>query len=734
MKHLIGLTTLLLTATPPVWANGGAANAAPHYTIAQIFARPGLTGYAPEQVQWSPNGRYLAYLLRHGPRGRANLYVVDVARGSRSLLLSSRQLAGAAAPAWTIKNQIKRERITRYGVKSYRWSPEGDAIVFLSHDQVYLYSLASRRITQITRQPGAKRNPRLSPNERWVAYLTHGMLHYVAVSGGPIHRVAARRRNVLNGELDWVYREELNLRSAYAWSPDSRYVAFLQFDERPVHTFPIVNYLDGQPHVYEQKYPAAGTPNPIVRLGVRNVATGKTVWMNMAGTPDTYLVRFGWLAKADRVYGEVLNRAQTRLQLLTADPRTGAARTLLTQSDPDWVDVHGGPYYLNDGRFIWGNEQDGWYHLYLYAADGRLIRRLTAGAYNVLALDGVQQKRGELFFSRYTHGPLNTQLYRVSLHGGQAVPVTKRPGTHAIEMAPNAMAYVDTYSNAVTPPSVTLVNLTNAHRTVIQRAARLPYRFRKPRFLSIPAADGQTRLYARLTLPPHFDPHRKYPVIMYQYGGPDVPPTARDAWRGAFFLFDQLLARRGFVLFATDNRAATYFSHRAQAQVKFHLGTLALADQLAAVKWLEHQPWVNPRRIGIWGWSFGGYMTTYALTHAPGVWRAGIAVAPVTRWQDYDSIYTERYMGTPAQNPQGYAESSSVAAAGHLADPLLLVAGTGDDNVHWQNTLQFIQALINADKPYRLLVYPNKTHGISGPAARTHLFSAMERFWQRELQ
>lgn len=734
MKHLIGLTALLLIAPAPVWAGGSAGMGPARYSIARIFARPGPTGYHPEQVQWSPNGRYLTYLLRHRPSGRANLYLVNVTRGTRSLLLSSRKLAGAAAPAWTIKNQIKRERITRYGVKSYRWSPKGDAIVFLSHDQVYLYTLASHRITQITHETGAKRDPRLSPNERWVSYVTHGMLRYAAVGGGAVHRVAERRKNVLDGELDWVYTEELNLRSAYAWSPNSRYIAFLQFDQRPVHRFPIVNYLDGRPRIYEQRYPSAGTPNPIVRLGVRNVLTGKTIWMDLAGTTDTYLARFGWLPKGTRLYGEVLNRPQTRLRLRIANPSTGRARTLLTQSDPDWVDVHAGPHYLDDGRFVWGSEQDGWYHLYLYSGDGRLIRRLTSGDYNVLALDGVQDKRGDLYFSRYTHGPLNTQLYRVSLNGGQPIAVTTRPGTHAIDMAPNALAYVDTYSNAVTPPSVTLVNLQNARRTLIQRAARLPYRFDKPRFLTIPAADGHTRLYARLTLPSHFNPHERYPVIMYQYGGPDVPPTARDVWRGAFFLFNQRLAKKGFVLFATDNRAATYFSHRAQAKVKFHLGAVALADQLAAVKWLKQQRWVNPKRIGIWGWSFGGYMTAYALTHAPGVWRAGIAVAPVTRWQDYDSIYTERYMGTPQQNPSGYAESSDVAAAGNLADPLLLVAGTGDDNVHWQNTLQFIQALIRANRPYQLLVYPNKTHGISGPTARTHLFTAMERFWQRHLQ
>ncbi|MGB9429311.1 MAG: DPP IV N-terminal domain-containing protein, partial [Gammaproteobacteria bacterium] len=703
------------------------------YTIAQIFAEPGLTGYRPEQVVWSPDGRHLTYLLRHSGNSQADLYTVDTETGKTSLLLTGAQLSGAAAPPSSIKNQLEQERVTRYGVDSYSWSPKGDAIFYLSNDQVYLYNLGSHQTIQITHEPGAKRNPQLSPDEQSVSYVSNGDVHYVSVHGGAVHSVAPHQDGVLNGELNWVYTEELDLRSAYTWSPDSRYIAFLQSDERPVHEFPLVNYVDQQPSVYEQKYPTAGAPNPVVRLGVRDVQSGKTAWMAMGGTPNTYLARFGWLPKGDHVYGEVLNRDQTTLQLLTADPVSGQAQILVTQTDPDWIDVRDAPHFLKSGGFIWSSLQDGWHHLYLYSDDGRLARKLTAGDYNVLALAGVGEKRGELYFTRYTHGPLNTELYRVSLRGGEPHAVTTEPGTHDINMDPQANHYLDTYSNALTPPSSTLVNVANNRRTVIQAAAKLPYRFEKPRFFTILAADGKTPIYARLTLPPDFDATKKYPVIMYQYGGPDVPPVVRNAWGGTNFLFDQLLAQQGFILFATDNRAATYFSHRDQALIKDHLGKLALADQLAAVNWLKSQPYVDASRIGIWGWSYGGYMTAYALTHAPGVWRAGIAVAPVTQWQDYDSIYTERYMGTPQENPQGYAESSSVAAAKNLADPLLLVAGTGDDNVHWQNTMQFIQALIDAGKPYQLLIYPNKTHGISGPAARTHLFTAMQTFWQSVL-
>lgn len=736
MKNISRLVGPVLLSCGVILSATAAVEPAPpaSYSIARIFAKPGLTGYHPEEVEWSPDGRYVTYFLRHGDSGLADLHILDTRTDRNSVLLTAEQLGSAAEPPSDIKNQRVQERITRYHVASYRWSPKSDAIFFLSNDQVYLYDLSSHKITQITHEPGAKRNPQLSPDQRWVSYLTDGDLHYTPVSGGKVYSVMPHVSGVLNGQLNWVYREELELRSGYRWSPDSRYIAFLQSDQRPVYSFPLINYLAQQPSVYEQKYPDAGTPNPLVRLGVCDVQSGKTLWMAMAGTADTYLVRFGWLPRRARVYGEVLNRAQTHLQLLTADPESGEARVVVSQTDPDWVDVRAAPHFLKSGGFIWNSQQDGWHHLYLFSDDGRVARKLTFGDYNVLKLEGVDEQRGELYFTRYTHGPLNTELYRVSLRGGEPRAVTHGPGTHVINMSPDAGHYLDTYSNVMTPPSVTLVNSGSGRRVVIQPAAKLPYHFEKPRFFTIRAADGRTPIYARMTLPPAFDPGKKYPVIMYQYGGPDVPPTVRDVWGGAGFLFDQLLVKQGFILFATDNRAATYFSHRDQALVKFHLGKLALADQLAAVNWLKSRSYVDPARIGIWGWSYGGYMTTYTLTHAPGVWRAGIAVAPVTRWQDYDSIYTERYMGTPQENPEGYKESSSVAAAANLADSLLLVAGTGDDNVHWQNTLQFIQALIEAGKPYQLLIYPNKTHGISGPAARTHLFTAMQDFWQQQLK
>jgi dipeptidyl-peptidase 4 len=728
MKNLLVIACLCL----PLAAQATPGN--PPFSIAQIFAEPGLTGYQPEQIEWSPDGHHLTYLLRHAPDGQADLHIVNAQTGDDHVLLTSAQLAGAAAPASAIKNERERDRITRYHVESYHWAPHSDALIFLSDDQVYLYPLAGGAPRQLTHSAGEKRDPKLSPDERWVSYLSDGDLYYVSVEGGPVHSIVAHAAGILNGELDWVYTEELELRTGYTWSPDSRYIAFMQFDEHPVIDFPLVNYTQQQPDVYPQKYPQAGAPNPIVRLGVYGVKDKQTAWMKLAGTPDTYLARFGWLPDSDHLYAEVLDRTQTHLALMSADPRNGAAQTLVALSDPDWIDVRSEPHFLKSGGFIWSTPEDGWQHLYLYSDRGHQVRWLTSGDYNVLKLTGVDEASGQVYFIRYTQGPLNTELYRVSLRSGEPVAVTHASGSHDINMGPKALRYLDTWSDISTPPSFSLTDLRTGKRHVLGKSAKLDFPLLKTRFTTITAGNGKTSLYARITLPPDFDASKKYPVIMYQYGGPDVPPTVRDAWGGNRALFEQLLARDGFVIFATDNRAATCFSHRDQALVKHHLGELALQDQLAALKWLKAQAYVDPDRVGIWGWSYGGYMTTYALTRAPGMWRAGIAVAPVTRWEDYDSIYTERYMGTPQENPQGYVDSSSVTSAKNLRDPLLLVAGTGDNNVHWQNTMQFVQALIEAGKPYQLLIYPNKLHGISGPKASTHLYTAMEQFWLAQLK
>lgn len=714
------------------------ASARDFYSVAAIFSSSGATGHLPYDYSWSPDSSKLTFLLRKPGHTLADLYAMDVKTGKRSVLMAGQLLGAAAAPIASIKDERKKERITRYGVSRYHWSPQGDAIVYLRDQQVWVYTPSSGKARQITHEKGAKRNPRLSPDERWVSYVIDGQLHYMRLGGTTVYDVAEPEPGVINGGVDWVYREEFGVRSGYVWSPDSQYIAFMQFDERPVAAFPLVDYTRQPPVVRAQKYPRPGEPNPIVRLGIHDIGKHATRWQRrVAGTRDSYLTRIGWqTGKRHRAYAVVLNREQTTLNLITVDPKTHRVRLLLNEINPYWVNVDARPRFLKRGRFVLATFTDGWKHLYLFDGDGNRIRNLTPGAFNVQFFAGMGGEGDAVYFTAATGGgPLNTGLYRVPLSGGAPVAVTTGAGTHRVYLNPRGDYYLDHFSTATSPPSATLrATADNAAVKEVAPAPKFKYKLLEPSFFTIKAADATTPLYARMLKPPHFDPHKSYPVVMYQYGGPHHFSVARNAWGGKKALFNQLLARRGFIVFAVDNRAAGYFNHQGQAQVKFKFGQLELADQRAAAQWLQSQPYVDSKRIGIWGWSYGGYMTLYELTHAPTVWAAGIAVAPVTRWQDYDSVYTERYMGTPKENRSGYASSSVVTAAGRLDAPVLIAVGTADNNVHWKNTLQFIQALVRHNKPYRLLLYPGKMHAISGVDARTHLYSAMLRFWQQHLQ
>lgn len=703
------------------------------YTIRQIFAHPGLTGHSPRLVKWSRDGKHLTYLLGHDGNHWQNLYVVDAATGKHHVLVKHAALAPSA-----ITNAHAREVVARYHIGSYGWLPSGKGIYLLRDDRLRIYPLGAKSPHAVGPSLKGAMQPSIAPGGKHMAWVSHHSLFYAPLDATRGMAVAAPQHGVYTGETDWVYREELDLSDGYAWSrPDGHYLAFLQLDERKVDRFPLVNNLETPPRLDLQYYPHPGRPNPVVRIGIRNVAKGHTLWPKIPVPRGGYIARFGWLPDSTTAYAEVLNRPQTVATLYEIDAASGRVRRLAQKSDPWWVDVDGTPRFLADGRFLWTGNRDGWHHLYLYGPNGKRLRRLTRGDYNVLALTGVDETGGMAYFTRYTHGPLNTELYRVPLAGGKPSAVTLSRGVHDISMSRNGRHYLDTHSRAGTPPRITLRRTAKPGATisVIKPQPDLDrYHLRPPRFVTIPGAASGSKLYAELYLPAGFDPSKRYPVIMYQYGGPDVPPVVRDGWGGTGYLFDELLNRHGFIVFAVDNRAATYFSHKAQASIKHRFGPEELADQVAAARWLKKQPWAVPGRIGLWGWSFGGYMTAYALTHAPKVWRAGIAVAPVTRWRYYDSIYTERYMGTPKENPAGYRKGSVVAAAGRLKRPLLIAAGTFDDNVHWQNTLAFIQALIEAGKHYDLAVYPKKSHGISGTDDRTQLFSTMLRFWERHLQ
>ncbi len=731
-----------------VFSQSSATQSQPNQlTIENIFAEGGITGRAPETVKWSPDGTKVSFVQRDDSGEHGALYYVDVATGKKAVLVAEEKLASLAPPVSSIKDEREKERIQRYSVAGYQWAPDSKHLLFDSGGQLWLYSLDTGTAVQMTGAGDASSDPKFSKDGREIAFIRKHNL-WVKPVGEDRERAltADKDENLLNGEVDWVYAEELDVRSNYFWSPEGKHIAFLQMNETKVPKYPIVDWIPQHPKVDDERYPKAGDPNPAVRLGVIGAGGGKVKWIEVGAPHDReYIPRFGWVREG-MVWVQLLNRAQNKLDLYFVDVNSGKSQKMLSETSDAWVPVTDMFQILASGdRFIWPSWRDGFMQLYLYsfdknnpiAGEAKLERQLTKGEFEVESVEGVDEATGAVYFiatgqlARRPHRswPLRRDLYSVKLDGSAPMQqISREPGTHGATMPDNAKYYVDTYSALTVPPRMSLCKLDGSCTAFWQARSVEQFQLLAPSFIEMKAADNTTTLYGTLLLPPAdvIAAHGgKVPLINNPYGGPGAQNVV-DKWGGSNYLFDVILSRAGFAVLHVDNRGMAGRGKAFAAAVKGHFGDVELADQLAAVdQVLDANPALDRQRLGWWGWSYGGYMTTYALTHSPR-FKAGIAVAPVTDWQDYDSIYTERYMGLPSENKDGYHNSSTVNSAAQLNGRLLLVHGTGDDNVHMQNTVQMIQGLIAANKPYDLQLYPRKTHGIAGKAARVHLFHRIQ--------
>lgn len=560
-------------------------------------------------------------------------------------------------------------------------------------------------------------------NNLWVTDLATGQARQLTRDGSS---------DIINGTTDWVYEEELGLADAFRWSPDGRRIAFWRFDQSPIRSFPMVDELDTYPEVSVLRYPKAGFPNSRVRVGVLDLAGAETRWLQVGPDTGQYIARMEWMGR-DSLVVQRLPRSQNRLDLLMVSASTGIGRTVLSDRDSAYVDVDEGPIWINDGKqFLWLSDRSGWRQVYLYDRSGRLVRQVTRDGSDVLGIAGVDERRGQVYVTAAAPDPTQRQVFRYGLRGGAGERVTREGGTHNLEIGPGARFAVDYHSSAGQPTTVTLHQLPSMRQVrVLEDNAELKRTLAaldasEPEFFRVPGADG-TPLDAYRIVPPGFDSTRAYPVLMYAYGGP-ASPQVNDAWGGSRYLWHQLLAQKGYVVVVVDNRGAAWRGRDFRKMTQKQLGTFEARDQIAAARWLGGQPWVDGDRIGLWGWSYGGYLTSLALGLGGDVFDTGIAVAPVTDWQLYDTIYTERFMGLPRENPEGYRESAPIRHVEGITADFLLIHGTGDDNVHPQNSLQLAHALQEAGKPFRMMLYPNKTHSISGANTQAHLFGMMTRF------
>jgi dipeptidyl-peptidase-4 len=728
----------------PVSAAMRAQTAAPTkpLTIDAIYAPGGLGGRGPETMEWSPDGTKLSFVQRDDQGENGELLYVDAATGEKKVLVSAAKLSSLNQDVNKVKNERERERLTRYQVAAYLWAPDSKHLIFNSQGQLWFYDLGTATAVQFTSAPDPSGDPKFSPDGTRVAYVRKHNLYVRPVSGKNEKQLTKDKDdNFLNGDIDWVYAEELAVRSNYFWSPDSKEIVFLHMDETKVPTYPITDWVPTHPTVDQQKYPKVGDPNPVVKLGVVDVDKGKVRWLSLIRDEDTYIPRFGWLGEGF-IWAEVLNRTQDKMDLYFVDAKSGRSRIVLTEATPGaWIDLeHVEVQFLkSSARFLWPSWRDGNMHLYLYsfekqnplASEAKLERQLTHGDFEVVGIEGSDEAAGAVFFAANKDDPRQEHIYSVQFDGSGFKELTPAEGMHFANFSEDGKHYIQTSFGPNASPRISLCGAGGGRCTPVWEARNeiAEYGLHAPKYLELKADDGTT-LYGQLLLPPNPPASGKIPLIVNIYGG----PAAQLVQKGVPDPFDEILARKGFAVFAVDNRGTPGRDRKFQTAIRHEFGAIELKDQLTALDQLYAQyPQLDKDRTGIWGWSNGGSMTLYAMTHCDR-FRAGVAVAPVTDQRNYDSIYTERYMGLLKDNEAGYADSDASKSADKLHGALLLVHGTGDDNVHFQNSIQMIEALIKAGKQFRLMIYPNKTHSIAGQDARVHLFMMILDHFERELK
>ncbi len=704
-------------------------------TLEDIFGGSSFHDTAPEKVMWLPGGDGVIFRDTRG--GVDGLFRFDLATNRADLVVDWTDLVARLSNQRSDWAKPVMGDVNTHSGKGAApaLSPDGGAYLGIVAGDLFLLDLATGRARFLTDDPELERWPTFSPDGRRVAFARDGDLYWLDLNNGEERRLTNRGGDpkILNGVSDWVYEEELDVERSFWWSPGGTHVLYVQYDTSPIEVFPIKDDMELVATIEWQCYPKAGAANSVPRLGVVSAEGGATTWIP-TGVADGYLPRAGWLPDGDGVWFQILNRDQTRLELRAAMPGEGSSRLLVADESSDWVNVRDDLIFVTGDRLVWSSERDGWRHLYLYGLDGVFIRRLTRGEWQVEKVYGVDARGSSVLYRANAEDLRERHIYSVPLAGGSPRLLVAGSGTHDAQVAPDGRHFLDTFSTISSPPRLDLYSAEGRKVTSVDDGA-IPaldgVDLRAQEFGTVDADDGQS-LFTWMFRPPDFDPGKKYPVLVYVYGGPGSQQVV-NRWGGTRFLFMQYLARKGMVVFCLDNRGSWGRGHAFEAAIHRKLGEVELADQIAGVRYLKSQPWVDPERIGVYGGSYGGFMTLVAMNQAAEHFSAGIAYAPVTDWRFYDSVYTERYMDTPKDNPNGYESSSPVNYAAGFEGALLICHGTMDNNVHLQNTVQMADRYIEAGKLFDLMLYPRTRHGIRISGSRLQFHTLKADFLERHL-
>jgi len=679
------------------------------YDLVHGKRAPNFSGSPVSGLTWLDDGEQ--FLQRKGNK----LYKVQAATGRLQPFFDPAKLAQGLETLPTIGREAA-QRLTRAPLNM---NPQRTGAFFTYESDLYFCNLDGAKPVRLTKTPGTKELVTFSPDGQFVAFVRQNNLYVVDIATQSERALTTDGGNLIsNGKADWVYFEEIFDRNwrAYWWSPDSKQIAFLRFDDTPVHKFTVLDHIPIRQNVETTAYPKAGDPNPLVKLGIVAVAGAPVRWVDLSNYSETasLLIRVAWTPDSQKVFFYVQDRAQTWLDVCTVSPSGEDTRQLFRETTRAWVDDPGNPTFLKDGSFLLPSERNGWKHLYHFDAEGKLKQAITSGPWEVRSLHQVDEANGWVYFSGTRDCSIADNLYRVKLDGTMLERLSKTSGEHRVNLSPKCNFYVDSRSSQKEPTDVRLFRSDGTFGRIIDTNpvyALEEYRFGALQLVQIKTPDGFV-LEGSLLKPADFDPAKKYPAWFMTYAGPHAP-TIHDSW-SRNRAQDEVLAHLGVIVFRCDPRSASGKGACSTWTAYRQLGVQELKDIETAIGWLTQQPFIDARRIGMSGASYGGFMTAYAMTHSK-LFAAGIASAPVTDWRNYDSIYTERYMNTPQENPHGYNNASVVKAAGNLHGRLLLIHGLMDDNVHVQNSVQFIQELQRANKDFETMFYPRSRHGGFGP-------------------
>ena len=689
-----------------------------------------FSGESPPNLTWSDSGDHLIKSGKYQDEIESLFARIDPSTGAETSLADKKYLLEALISLAGFDKPDAEKALKK---AEFVLSPAEDKILVNCSGDLFLFEISNRVLKRLTTGGEEEKEAVFSPDGNQVTWIRDGDIFLLDLITGDEQKLTSRPgKDVQNGYLDWVYQEEVYGRGdfkAYWWSPDSRSIAFLRLDVSDVPVNTIVDQRSIHPKVETQLYPHPGDPNARVRLGIITVADGNVRWMDLErfGHEDFLVVMVNWTPDS-RLTAQVQNRTQTWLELLSFDPRTGSEKLLIKETSPAWVDRIAKPCWLTDGSFLWQSDRTGFRHIYHYSSEGELIKQITSGDRDVRKLNAVSEEKNTLFFTASGESVTERHVFKVNLDGTGMEKITEKPGNHQADFNKQGTLFIDKWSDINTPPRIFLKNADGrTTRTVFENRVEVleEYQPAKPEFVQVKARDGFV-MEAMIIKPPDFDETKKYPVLMHTYGGPGSQ-SVLNRWGGTTYMWHRYLAEQGYIIWMFDGRISSGKGSQSAWEGYKNLGPVAVEDYEDGLDWLTSHPWVDGERVGIWGWSYGGYVTAFSLTHSS-YFKVGIAGAPVTDWSFYDSIYTERYMGRPGENPEEYKATSVVEAAEKLQGKLLIIHGAIDDNVQVLNSMIFMDKLQKAGIQFEFMVYPGSRHGVRDEHQVRQMREMMTRF------